>query len=559
MTTQAFLRFLRFFWPRRAALVTLIFGGAVNAAAQGADTSKFPPVPSSTPVAHKVSDPNDSGFTVWRRAQLPRHDNTPAAWTLRAGTWDLLVATPRALDAMDTSRIIDTTLATCREPLHLTDDDSARVAQARPWAAFDSLAADQPVFVISVMPVLHNFTECGWKNHGRPAMIRRGLRTVTEYTYDPARDPTSAVLLSRLRIVTPVMLARTPVVVLTRGGAPPGQPTDQLRLYIPFDAIAPLATGDMPQTELLLWHKGSDEPAHIILPADILHIIWWDYLRWRAARLAVRDRATSAETGAARRAMLALPAPSDTGLRTALRRQRAGHDADAAGIALERLADAHLSTNDRRIGLMTLASTFQADDDAPAAALAAGELTAMDPCAFAGGAAGEPTAGDRPGGSGTRTVGTLLDHTRADVRCTAMAPGLTLLRGVIPGYGQYTTWSRWAGAAVAALTVGGGYLANHFVQSANNWYAHYQGNLSGGARYDYALAEQQRGNARAMVAASAALWIASAVEAELQERVHAHRLAVVHEFWFRPVVTPAGPGAGGASAGVAGGIRVPFR
>jgi hypothetical protein len=208
---------------------------------------------------------------------------------------------------------------------------------------------------------------------------------------------------------------------------------------------------------------------------------------------------------------------------------------------------------------MTLASTFQADDDAPAAALVAGELTAMDPCAFAGGASGEATEGDRPGGSSTRTVGALLDRTRPDVRCTAMAPGLTLLRGVIPGYGQYTTWSRWAGAAVAVLTVGGGYLANHFLLSANDWYARYQGNLSGGARYDYANAVQQRGNARALVAATAAVWIASAVEAEWQERVHAHRLAVVHEFWFRPLVTPAPPGTGSASAGVAGGVRFPFR
>jgi len=62
-----------------------------------------------------------------------------------------------------------------------------------------------------------------------------------------------------------------------------------------------------------------------------------------------------------------------------------------------------------------------------------------------------------------------------------------------------------------------------------------------------------------MVAASAALWIASAVEAEWQERVHAHRLAVVHEFWFRPLVTPAAPGLGCASAGVAAGVRFQFK
>jgi hypothetical protein len=462
------------------------------------------------------------------------------------------------MDAMDTSRIVDSTLATCRGPLGLSSADSTRVADARPWAAFDAAAVDQPVFVISVMPVLHNFTECGYKNHGRPAMIRRGLRTVTSYGYDAARDPVSAVLLSRLRIVTPVMLARTQVVVLSRGGEVTAHPTDQLRLYIPFDAIAPLPTGDMPQAELLLWNKASREPVHIILPANILHIMWWDYLRWRGARLVSRDRATSATTGAARRTMLPLPSPSDTGLKTAVQRQRAGHDADATRIALERLADGRLSENDRRMALMMLASTFQADDDAPAAALAASELTAMDPCAMSMGEAVEPTAGDRPGGSGVRTVGLLLDRTRPDVRCTAYAPGLTLLRGVVPGYGQYTTWSRWAGLAAAVLTVGGGYLAYNALQAANQSYAHYETNYSGFAPYDYTTAVRQRTDARTLAVAAGAIWVATAVEAEVQERVHAHRLAVVRAFWLRPTLAPAAPGRGGPAPGVAAGLRIPL-
>ena len=160
------------------------------------------------------------GFAIWRRSQLPRHDKTPAAWTMRGGDWDFLIATPRAMDAMDTSRIIDTTLANCRRPLNISEGDSAKVADARPWAPFDSLVDGRPVLVISIMPVLRNFTECGFKNLGRPAMIRRGLRFVTSFAYDAKRDPVSAVVLSQLRIVKPVMLARAPVIVMSRGGEP---------------------------------------------------------------------------------------------------------------------------------------------------------------------------------------------------------------------------------------------------------------------------------------------------------------------------------------------------
>ena len=306
---------------RSSVLAAFAIASAGAQATQAADTAAFPPVPMSVPALDLPADRADSGFAEWRRAQLPRHDKTPAAWTMRAGDWDFLIATPRAMDAMDTSRIIDTTLANCRRSLSISAADSARVASGRPWAAFDSLVDDRPVVVISIMPVLHYFTECGWKNLGRPAMIRRGIRFVTQFAYDASRDPVSAALVSRLRIVRTALLARAPVVVVSGNGAV-GHATDQLRLYIPFDAIAPGVTGDMPQTELLIWNKAGGEPDHIPLPNNILHAIWWDYLRWRAQRLAVRDRATAATPDAARRKIVPLRKPSDDGLRTSQRLQQ---------------------------------------------------------------------------------------------------------------------------------------------------------------------------------------------------------------------------------------------
>jgi hypothetical protein len=213
------------------------------------------------------------------------------------------------------------------------------VAAARPWAAFDSLVDDRPVLVISVMPVLHNYTECGSGNLGRPAMIRRGIRFVTNYIYDATRDPRSAVLLSRLHAVRPAMLARAPAIIMSRN-LMSSTTTDQLRLYVPYDAIAPGPAGDMPDVELQIWSKAGGPPAIIPLPRDILRSVWWDYLRWRAARLALHQH----------------------------------RDAEAAFTTLERLADATLTPKDRRLALMSLETTFQADDDAAAAALVKNEL-----------------------------------------------------------------------------------------------------------------------------------------------------------------------------------------
>ena len=529
-----------------------------SAAAQATDTTVFPPVPMSVPISTLPADHADSGFAEWRRAQLPRHDKTPAAWTMRAGEWDFLLATPRAMDAMDTSRIIDTTLANCRRPLGISAADSARVASGRPWAAFDALVDDHPVVVISIMPVLRNFTECGWKNLGRPAMIRRGIRFVTQFEYDASRDPVSAVLVSRLRIVRPALLARAPVVVVSGDGGT-GHPTDQLRLYIPFDAIAPGVTGDMPQTELLIWNRAGGEPDHIPLPNNILHAVWWDYLRWRAQRLAVRDRVTAATPETARRKIVPLPTPSDAGLQAALHLQREGRDADASKLMLERLTDEKLSTDDRRITLMSLASTFQADDDPEAAALVAGELTSMDPCALSGSSLPSRTPIRNDEYTSLRATGAMLDHTRPGVRCTSARPGATFLRGLIfPGGGQDATWSRLVGLSIAAVTVTGAVRAYSYMQSSIKWYARYQTTYNVNAPPYFGYAVNAQNQARQLALETGAFWLATAIEAEVQERIRASNLAAVHEFWFRPIIgNPAGPGTG--AIGMSGGIAFPFR
>src|SRR5450755_3025486 len=130
---------------RRRILPVLIAVSSAALHAQASDTSAFPPVPSTVPHLRMPLDPADAGFGAWRRVPIPRHDKTPAAWTLRAGDWDFLMGTPRAMDAMDASQIIDTTLANCRRTLNISSADSANFSQARPWAPFDSLADDRPV------------------------------------------------------------------------------------------------------------------------------------------------------------------------------------------------------------------------------------------------------------------------------------------------------------------------------------------------------------------------------------------------------------------------------
>ncbi|HXD23640.1 MAG TPA: hypothetical protein VN613_09805 [Gemmatimonadaceae bacterium] len=541
----------------RCVIPVLMALSAAALGAQAQDTTTFPPVPSSVPRLLLPYEPTDSGFAEWRKLPLPRHDKTPAAWTLRAGDWDFLISTPRAMDAMDSSRIIDTTLANCRKPLNISDADSARLADARPWAVFDSLAEERPAIVISIMPVLRNFTECGFKNLGRPAMIRRGMRFVTEFAYDATRDPSSAAVLSQLRVVKPLMIARAPVLVMSKGGIPQ-QTTDQIRLYIPFDAIQPTLTGDMPHVELMIWTKAGGEPDHIPLPSNIMHTLWWDNLRWRAQRLLVRDRVTTTTPPELRRKLVRVPVPSDTGLRSAGIRQLGGHDADAAKMIIERIADGKLSVNDRRIALMTLANTFQVDDDQPSAAFVANELTAMDPCALSGSSLPSKDKIENDAYTSLRSTGALLDHTRPGVRCTSERFGVTFLRGLVfPGGGQYTTWSHLVGLSTTALTITMAYTSYDYLHSANNWYKQYQADASGYAPRKFTTAVSQRNNASNLVYATVGVWVGSAIEAEIQERVHAARLAAVHDFWFKPILAPVRVSPAGAP-GLGAGLRFEF-
>ena len=539
-----------------AALLLTVPATALHA--QAPDTSKVPPEPSSVPVLWRAADPLDAGFATWRRTPLPRHDDVPAAWTLRGGDWDFLIATPRAMDAMDTSRVIDTTFANCRGPLGLSGDESARVTNARPWAAFDSLVNGQPVLVISIMPVLHNFTECGWKSLGRPAMIRRGVRFITSFAYDPARDPVSAALVVRSRIVTPVMLARAPVVIVSGGHEASIRATDQLRLYISYDAIAPNATGDMPPVALMIWTRGGGEPDPIPLPGNILREVWWDHLRWRAARLADLDTALLAGRGAKPAGVLRLPHPADGGLKTALRLQSEGRLSAASSLALERLTDNHLTTDDRRIGLLLAANSFQVYSDAPASALLANELTAMDPCALSGSFARGVTVENDAYTSAIAT-GAMLDHTRSGTRCFAYAPGKVFLRGlVIPGYGQYTSWSPLMGKIVAGVAATGAIGALVYHIKALNDYSTYRTLLNGYAPAYFGTAQREESQAKAMVLETGAFWVLAALEAEIHERIHAKELAVIHDFWFRPIM--AAPNASGAPTPAAsGGLTFHFR
>ena len=541
---------------RVSCLLIALAAGALNA--QVPDSAGIPPVPTSIPRLRQPPDPIDSGFATWRRIPLPRHDDVPAAWTLRGGDWDFLIATPRAMDAMDTSRIVETTLETCARPLNVSEQDMQHVAAARPWAAFDSVMEDRPALVISIMPVLHNSTECGSRNLGRPAMIRRGVRFVTNYVYDAARDPRSAVLLSRLRVVRPIMLAHVPTIVMSRN-LMSSNPTDQIRLYIPYDAIAPGAAGDMPETELQIWSKVGGPPAHIPLPRDIMRAVWWDYLRWRGTRLANRVRPTATAAGNAHLARPGVPIPTDTALRTALLLEREHRDADAAAITLERLADKKLAINDRRIALLSLAATFRDDGDAPAAALLANELAVIDPCALTGNEtlrAAPIAEDDRDSAHGEDAM---PDRTRSELRCTAFPPGATLLRGLlIPGYGQYRTWSRAAGAGIAVLTVAGAVTSLHYLNTANSSYAKYGATQTGFAAYYRTAAKRDRLDARTMATASAGLWLASAVGAEVHERLHAAHVAAERNFWFRPVATETGT-PGGAGAALAAGLTFAFR
>jgi hypothetical protein len=187
---------------------------------------------------------------------------------------------------------------------------------------------------------------------------------------------------------------------------------------------------------------------------------------------------------------------------------------------------------------MTLANTFQMDDDQPSAAFVANELTAMDPCALSGSSASIKGPIENDAYTSLRNTGALLDHTRPGVRCTYEKFGMTFLHGLIfPGGGQYHTWSRLVGLSGAALTITMVYLSHDYLMSANSWYDKYKANLSGYAPRQFTTAVSQRNNASNLAYGVVGVWLGAAIEAEVQERVHAARLNAVHDFWFKPILT----------------------
>jgi hypothetical protein len=145
------------------------------------------------------------------------------------------------------------------------------------------------------------------------------------------------------------------------------------------------------------------------------------------------------------------------------------------------------------------------------------------------------------------------------MRCTSQVPGTTFLRGLIPGYGQFTTWSRMAGLGVASLVVTGAIVANNKNQQADALYKQYQITLSARAPQYYLAAHNRQHDAQLVATVAAGIWIGSSIEAEVQERIHAARLAAVREFWLRPFLTPTPASGNGNSLGLAGGLQLSFR
>ena len=68
----------------------------------------------------------------------------------------------------------------------------------------------------------------------------------------------------------------------------------------------------------------------------------------------------------------------------------------------------------------------------------------------------------------------------------------------------------------------------------------------------------QRQNAQIVGIATGVLWLGSALEAEIQERVHASRLNAVHDFWFKPLLS-ATPGTNTVAPSFVGGLKFEFR
>jgi hypothetical protein len=384
------------------------------------------------------------------------------------------------------------------------------------WHAFDAYVGSAPVIMLQIMPAMRSGrASCEGADALSPALVARGISVQEHPTYDEYENPRGARVRIGGRVVQPVLYGRVPVEI----ASPTPWHVDtlyQLRLYLPAAALEPDSLGRPPRVTVRVWGRDTSSAVDFDVPTAVVRQLWNDFLPWQLER---------GETVARGGGTVSLPAPTDSMLKEAWQRYRAGDWRVAALLTHERFYHSAptLSRDDSLAGRVQLALALLAMNDTALATPVIADVMHDSPCLTLA-----PTA--------PQAYEQRFDRVRPRARCD-VAVGRTIANGVVlPGYGQLSR-GRPFGIVFSAGTAVAMTIAVLRYSASRSDYRGYQANLNTQAMLAlYDKASDERRAARNAALTGAGVWLIGAIEAGIHELRHGREVHRVQGYGAMPIV-----------------------
>jgi hypothetical protein len=457
--------------------------------------------PPSRPAAAVMTLARDSGYPVWRDANIAR---AREPLVIRNERYEILLSTP--LSAARATRIgaVASVVNRCAQRFELTQGQSAALRSFDPWVAFDS-AANGPYVTITVLPIEAKRVGCDDTSLEREGVIRIGLRFGLDTLANPHANVASVALSREGNAIEPVLSGRALVTKVAPKGFVGPDGSSMVRLYVRYEDLAPNRSTGAGDVEVRIWNEAHEAADVAVIPRSALEHIWHEALVWRSQRAAAAASPAAPVAGS-------FPLPKDATLRDAHAAYAAGRVTEAMDIALLRLEGDDLERSDSLSAMVHVGLGFLAVDDALAARVALSGAVGVEPCL---GFAESVDARARA----------IVDSLRPGTRCTALPTGDILRAALVPGRAQRALAPAQVDLSQTYrnTTIGFGVASIAAHGLARVLHAKYEDDRSDPVKA-YRLADEKRalGNTLGLVAYG--VWVASGVHAVMAERAYARRL-----------------------------------
>ena len=398
--------------------------------------------------------------------------------------YTVVVTSTRSLPAF-IPRELDVT-ERCARALGATPSSLRRAGEQRPWVAIDTQSASEGLMVIHVSPRPRISAPCPTGIEQNLPFSLRGIQFERASVYDESRDPSQVRVIQDRAPVSPVRIARQPMIEPASGGQ---SRYSQVRAYI--DPMALYGPDGRFRDVALEVVSAAGSTSFISIPDSSIRTALEDII---PARLMAFERATPLVTQTQRW----LPEATDSRLRTAI-----GGGVGSPSAAAERLT-AHMSARDSVIARFFVASALSATSDSSAGLLLVREMMDSHPCLSV--VATAPVA-----------LRTAVERFRPSTWCDVPSVRSVTMRGLaVPGGGEFATrhtFKGWLVSTMATAAIGVG-TARYIgaIDSHRNYLA---ATRSSDAASFRAQANAMRRQARVATTAGIVVWVGGLLDARL--------------------------------------------